>query len=315
MTRKKILIVSVGAVLVLVSGLAYALSSSVSWTPMELKPASIAPGQSMSYTLTLKHTGILPITPTNQLRIVAEGDIAPFVTLTQPTFPPSFKRGNEVTVGVAVAVPSAMPLSVKTGRLVLQRVLPNGTVKEVWNTDALPVELTFSPFHLPPVPNKEEDEATIEGVDADENGVPDRVDRWIGFTAPDSQKKRAAMTLSAKSQQDFFKDYLAHLGEDQNTESVRTRVRAMAISRSKTDNCRRYVFGATTLDAEDDVAMEAVGKNIRELNAWFMDTPERARTFWESERPLVAWGPPNVQPTQYRQECLDLGLNADALPN
>jgi hypothetical protein len=81
---------------------------------------------------------------TNQLRVIAEGDIAPFVTLIQSSFPLVFKRGDAVTVRVTVSVPATTPLSVKTGELILNRVLPNGKVTEVWRAEALPVELTFS---------------------------------------------------------------------------------------------------------------------------------------------------------------------------
>jgi hypothetical protein len=98
MTRKTAVII--GALLLGISATAFAFTRPprVSWIPEELKPASIAPGSSASYTLTLKHTGILPIPATNQLRIVAEGDIIAFITITQPSFPPVFKRGNQVTV-------------------------------------------------------------------------------------------------------------------------------------------------------------------------------------------------------------------------
>jgi hypothetical protein len=130
------------------------------------------------------------------------------------------------------------------------------------------------------------------------------------------------MTLSAKAQQDFFVDYLGHLGngpEDPYDEGVRTRVRAMADVRGKTINCRQYVLGVYRSDLYTlpggREAWDAYRKQGRELQALFMDTPERTRAFWESERPLVATGYPSIRDDQYRQECLDLGLNPDILPN
>ena len=308
-----------GLALFLISGvvLAVTLPPKISWNPAQLNPASIAPGQTASFSVALIHTGILPIPATNQLRVVAEGDILPFVTVTQPTFPPVIKEGNSVNINLTVTVPQGTPLSVVKGNLTLNRILPNGTVKEVWRADALPLELTFSSFFIPPAPNKALDEATIEGVDSDANGVPDRADRFIAFAAPESEKKRMAMTLSAKAQQDFFLDYLDHLGEDPNDATVVERVRGMADVRAKTLYCRMYAFDVHESNSIDDAPWITYKKSSGELRALFMDTSERLRAFQESERPLVATSA-SIRPEtnqEYKQQCLDLGFDPDSLPN
>jgi hypothetical protein len=321
--RKSILI---GIALFLISGTVFAFTfpPRVSWDTAALKPASIAPGSTASFQFTLTNTGFLPIPATNQLRIVAEGNIAPFITFTQPTFPPVFKRGNQVTIQVHVSAPASTPLSVKTGELVLKRFIKikvgkvtKEIVLDVWRADALPVELTFSSFFIPPAPNKTLDESTIEGVDSNANGVPDRVDRFIAFTAPDSEKKRVAMTLSAKAQQDFFIDYLDHLGEDPNDAVVVARVRGMADVRGKTGDCLMYIFGANESFKIPGVRekFEAYSKNGREIQALYMDTPERIRAFWQSEKPLVATSYKGVPDEQAKQQCLDLGFDPDTLLN
>jgi hypothetical protein len=256
MNRKKTLGISIG-ILLLFASLAYALPPRVSWTPAELKPASIAPGQSASYTLKLKHTGILPIPATNQLRIVAEGAIVPFVTLTQPNFPSMFKRGNEVSVRVTVRVPTTTVLSVKTGQLVLNRILPNGRVSEVWRAEALPVELTFSSFHLPPAPNKALDEATILGIDSDGNHVPDRVDRWIAFEAPNSEKTRAALTQIAKNKQAVLLN-----ANDKDSSIIKIREGKYA------NECLTYILGI-----DDTYRM------VDEMKAEMLNTFERSRAW------------------------------------
>jgi hypothetical protein len=315
MNKRKSILICIALLLISGTAFSFTLPPRVSWNPTELKPASIAPGSTASFQFTLTNTGFLPIPATNQLKVLPSAELLPYVTVTPPTFPQVIKRGNSVNMNITVTVPQGTPLRVVKGNLTLSRVLPSGKVKEVWRANALPVELTLSPFFIPPAPNKTLDESTIEGVDSNANGVPDRVDRFIAFAAPDSEKKRVAMTLSAKAQQDFFIDYLDHLGEDPNDPVVVARVRGMADVGSKTYNCQRYVFGATTLDTQGDVGMATVGKNIRENNALFMDTPERIRAFWQSERPLVATSAPNVQPEQYKQQCLDLGFDPDVLPN
>jgi hypothetical protein len=308
--------VVLGAILLLISGAAFAaLPPRVSWNPEKLNPASIVPGSSASFSVVLKHTGILPIAATNQLKVLPSAELLPYTTVTPPSFPPVLKRGDSVNINITVSVPQGTPLSVVKGNLTLSRVLPNGTVKEVWRADALSAELTFSPFFIPPAPDKALDESTIEGVDSDTNGVPDRADRFIAFTAPESEKKRAAMTLSAKAQQDFFIDYLDHLGEDPNDPVVVARVRGMADLSAKALYCRMYVFGVhITLPGNDEI-FDTYSKNSREIEAQFMDTPERIRAFWQSERPLVATGAPDVPDEQFKQQCLDLGLDPDSLPN
>ena len=142
MRNHKPLSILLGMLLLIVGSAAYAaLPPRISWTPAQLTPASMAPGTSTTHTVVLKHTGILPIPATNQLRIVAEGAIAPFVTITQPKFPSVFKRGNLVTFQITVSVPANTPHGEKNGNLVLKRILPNGKVMEVWRADPLPISI------------------------------------------------------------------------------------------------------------------------------------------------------------------------------
>ena len=137
MLNHKTLSILLGILLLIVGSAAYAaLPPRISWTPAQLAPASLAPGTSANYTVVLKHTGILPILATNQLRIAAEGEIKPFVTITQPKFPLVFKRGDQVTVSITISVPANTPAGVKSGNLLLKRIL-NGKELEVWRADAL----------------------------------------------------------------------------------------------------------------------------------------------------------------------------------
>ena len=113
--------------------------SRVSWDPPQLATQSMAPGESASYTVVLKNSGAKKIKAKKGLRIVAEGDIAPFVTISQPTFPKKLLSGDEVTVEVTVSIPADAPVSVKTGELVLEHVKKKNKVKYAWRADALPV--------------------------------------------------------------------------------------------------------------------------------------------------------------------------------
>jgi hypothetical protein len=74
------------------------------------------------------------------LRVVAEGAIAPYVTVTPPTFPAVFNRGQSVTFDVMVSVPADAPVGVSDGTLVLKRVIGK-KVTEVWRAEALAVSV------------------------------------------------------------------------------------------------------------------------------------------------------------------------------
>ena len=138
--------------------------------------------------MAFKNTGFLPIPATQQLRVVPEGDIAPYVTVVPPKFPPVIKRGDTVTFSVTVTVPESAPIGVAEGELMLKRVIGTRVV-DVWRAEGLAVQFTFSPIPLPPDPG-EAGKLTIEGIDADGDGVRDDVQRWIVFTVPEDAAKR-----------------------------------------------------------------------------------------------------------------------------
>lgn len=124
---------------------AWALPPRVSWQPDHLDFGSLTPGISATYSVMLTETGILPIVATNQLRIVPDGAVAPYITVTPPVFPSVFKRGDQVQVQLRVSIPSAMMGGVVTGRLLLQREFPAGKVIDVFRAEALPIQLTIAP--------------------------------------------------------------------------------------------------------------------------------------------------------------------------
>lgn len=230
----------------------------VSWEPSRLAPASIAPGESATYSVTLIHTGILPIAATPHLRIVPEGEIAPFVTVTPPKFPPVMKRGDRVSVQVKVTVPPNTALSVKKGELLLERILPNGKVMEVFRAEALPVELIFSPTLVPADPG-EAGKATLGGVDLNANGVRDDIERWVVVTNPTSEKLRAALFQQATVNQRIL-----------STGATKDAANALAVD--KQDDyaraCLYYLLGT-------DKAIEM----HRTLQAEFLNTRARSMAY------------------------------------
>lgn len=200
MKNAKTLLLVLGSVLLLAVGTAGALPPRITWDPNPLVTEEIAPGEEASYSVTLTNTGYLPILAAYQLRIVAEGDIVPYLTIEQPKFPSTFKRGQSVTFSVKVAIPEETPAGEVNGTLILKRVIRNKVV-DVWRAEALPVDLTFSPIPLPPDPG-EAGKITLEGIDSDKDGVRDDIQRWILFTSPQSESTRAALTQGALALQE-----------------------------------------------------------------------------------------------------------------
>lgn len=242
-------------------GAAWALPPRITWEPERLAPASIAPGESVTYAVTLTHTGYLPIPATKQLRIVPEGALAHYVTVTPPTFPPVLKRGDRVTVQLTVTAPADAPLSVVRDEILLERIPPNGKTMEVFRAEALPVELTFSPFPLPPDPG-EAGKATLEGIDANANGVRDDVERWITFTHPNSERERASLVQTAMSLEGIV------IGLETPEDS---RARSQRAS-----DCEGATFMANEADLQGGMrALEA----FKALRATVLNTPERIEQY------------------------------------
>jgi hypothetical protein len=202
MLKNKKFLIAIGVILAMFSVAVWATSATISWTPSRYAPYSITPGQSTTTTVTFTNNGPSDI---NGKKLVLEvrGDIVGLVSVTQ-SFPAIVVPGQSVSVNLAVTSPSNTPMRVVDGTLALLEVVGSGTKDTFSKT--LPIEITISPFSIPPEPNQVENDSTLLGVDTDENGVRDDIDRWIAFTQPTSAKARASLTEYAKDVQAFLRD-------------------------------------------------------------------------------------------------------------
>ncbi len=233
----KTLSIMLGMLLFIVGSAAYAaLPPRITWSPAQFAPASMSPGGTASYTVSLKHTGILPIPLTNQLRIVAEGDIAPFVVISQSTFPRIFfNRGDEVTFQVTVTIPANATEGERTGNLALMRVLRNRVV-EVWRADMLPITISVMSSMTPKqkVQSLEEQGAIpkldrssdIQGPDVNNNGIRDDVETFIATNYASPPQRAAA--------EQFAKVIQAAMLVDKNDPAA---VKATSLKSSKAVHC------------------------------------------------------------------------------
>lgn len=66
------------------------------------------------------------------------------------------------------------------------------------------VPMILDPSRVPPEPDAAVNNATVSGIDSNNNGIRDDVERWIAQTYPNSARMRAAVAQVAKSLQDYI---------------------------------------------------------------------------------------------------------------
>jgi hypothetical protein len=108
---------------------------------------------------------------------------------------------------------------------------------------------------LPPDPG-EAGMATLEGIDSDQDGIRDDIQRYIALTYPDSQKTRAALRQFALA---FHKAILESPDEESALRNTEVEARA--------SECLWYIH------SEDSIKMSDL------LMAEFLNTMERSRAY------------------------------------
>jgi len=141
---------------------------------------------------------------------------------------------------------------------------------------------------LPPDPGPA-GEATLAGVDSDNDGVRDDVQRWIALTYPNSQKTRAALTQITKTMQQFL------LNAADPAQSYH-----ISVQMGKDTDCLAYILSA------------GFYKPSSELKAVFLNTDLRTRAWLQADHHLSGKIFPSLPYSQWKQAC---NFNPDAMPN
>lgn len=156
--------------------------------------------------------------------------------------------GNLASIRTALSGdPALTATSTKTKPICSQMIVPTGA-------DCIPQHMA----NLPPDPG-EAGKLTIDGIDADKDGVRDDVQRFIHETWPDSERARKALYLIAQSKQTAV-HYGGELGKEE-TRKLMPEIMNRAICYSRVSH-----MGNDALVMQS--AMEAVLNKVT-------NTPER----------------------------------------
>jgi len=140
--------------------------------------------------------------------------------------------------------------------------------------------------NLPPDPGPA-GKATLAGIDSDNDGVRDDVQRWITLTFPNSEKTRAALTQRTKTMQQFLLDAADPVKSLNH-----------AVQMGKAAECLAYI-------RPDDF-----DRISGELKAIFLNTYVRSKAWLQADRHLS--GSFFSLLPDPKQGCL---FNPDTMPN
>lgn len=146
----------------------------------------------------------------------------------------------------------------------------------------LKVQILAEPtLNLPPDPGPAGD-ATIEGVDVNDNGIRDDIERWIALTYPDSEKTRQALIQNYYPLQNF----MIHAREG-DRDAVYNDMTAL----QRSSECLYYVRRD---DANDLLAA---------LESVVVNTSDRVYAYLDSSRILGGGSFPSKPLSKWKQSC------------
>ena len=147
-------------------------------------------------------------------------------------------------------------------------------------------------FTLPPDPG-EAGKATLEGIDSDNDGVRDDIQRYIVLTYPDSAKTRAALIQVTKTKQ----TELLYDGSDKQ-----------ALKQyAKTEGVNATYCLAAILGIEDAIA------TYGELRAQILNTNDRSIAYLKTDEQLSGTiFDEDIPEEEWKSKCL---LNSDTMRN
>lgn len=141
---------------------------------------------------------------------------------------------------------------------------------------------------VPPDPGPE-GASTPAGVDRNNNGVRDDIERWIAASYPESATLRAGLTQYARSQQTY------------SARRMNSPAEALAIS-ARTSRAIACMVRDLPRDDKGTAEANRRFRAMQQLDLQFLNTPERLKLFIENEKLLagqVLESPEGSDPTKY----------------
>jgi hypothetical protein len=122
--------------------------------------------------------------------------LQPWVTVS-PASIQKLQRGQDIEVSIVINVPPSAKVGTYNG--VIQLRIANDGQQQKTLAKPLPIKILITEKmegELPPDPKKA-GKRTLLGIDSDNDGVRDDIQRYIYFTYPDEEKVRSALTQVA----------------------------------------------------------------------------------------------------------------------
>ena len=242
-------------------------------------------------------TDVAGNTSTATQNVVVQDTTAPVVTAPAAVVANSTTgQPTAVTIGTATATDAFTPVSITNNA---PATFPIGATTVTWTaTDANNNSATAtllitvndtSIFATLPPDQGAAGKVTLAGIDSDNDGVRDDVQRWIVMTYPNSQKTRAALTQMTKTMQLFL------LGAADPVQSYNT-----SIQMGRDTSCVVFILSA------------GFSKHTSALRAEFLNTYLRSIAWSQADHHLSGKMFKGLAFNQWKQAC---NFNPDAMPN
>jgi len=229
--------------------------------------------------------------------VVVQDTTAPVITPPAPVVADS-TTGQAMAVSIATATATDVftPVSITNNA---PAIFPIGNATVIWTaTDAnnnsatarqlVTVNDTSIFANLPPDPGAA-GKLTLAGIDSDNDGVRDDIQRWIVMTYPNSKKTRRALTQKAKTMQQFLLDAVDPI-----------KSLSAAVQMGKDRSCLSYILG------------ERFYRVSKGLKATTLDTYLRSKTWLQADKHLSGTMFKALPYNQRKQGC---NFNPDVMSN
>jgi len=248
-------------------------------------------------TVTWTATDAAGNTATAAQNIVVQDTTSPVITApVAVTANSSTGQPIAVAIGTAIATDAFIPVTITSNA---PTTFPIGNTTVIWTaTDAnnnsatatqlIAVNDTSIFANLPPDPGAA-GKLTLAGIDSDNDGVRDGVQRWIVMTYPNSQKTRAALSQMTKTMQQFL------LGAADPVKSYNT-----SIQMGRDSKCVAFILSA------------GFSKHTSALRAEFLNTYLRSKAWSQADHHLSGKMFKSLPFNQWKQAC---NFNPDVMPN